>query len=106
MVKWPKLRSCSAGADCRATSDWAPMTKHRWPSPMTPLQAARAAREPEVPLSAQPPPIRRTPAGRSGAQRPWSVRRPSGTAAKSGRSAYTPAMTPIARSSAPSERAR
>lgn len=73
---------------------------------MTPLQAASAGREPEVPLSAQPPPIRRTPTGRSGAQRPWSVRRPRGTAAKSGSSAYTPVMTPMACSSAPRERAR
>ncbi len=29
MVKWPKLRSCSCGADWRATRDWAPMTKER-----------------------------------------------------------------------------
>ncbi|CAM5268510.1 hypothetical protein SVIOM74S_09711 [Streptomyces violarus] len=29
MVKWPKLRSCSCGADWRATRDWEPMTKQR-----------------------------------------------------------------------------
>ncbi|WP_445283002.1 recombinase family protein [Streptomyces sp. DSM 118148] len=31
MVKCPKLRPCSCGADCRATSDWAPITKPRCP---------------------------------------------------------------------------
>ncbi|CAM5568673.1 hypothetical protein SALBM311S_02049 [Streptomyces alboniger] len=106
MVKWPKLRSCSCGADWRATSDWAPITKQRWPRPITPLQMAIAHRELAAPLIAQPPDIRTTPTGSRGAQRPWSVRRPSGTAAKSGSSAYTPAMTPIARSSAPNARAR
>ncbi len=106
IVKWPKFRSCSAGADWRATIDWAPMTKQRWPSPMTPLHAASAARDEAVPLSAHPPAMSATPKGSSGAQRPSSVRRPSGTAAKSGSSAYTPAMTPMARSSAPRDRAR
>lgn len=106
MVKWPKLRSWSAGADCRATSDWAPITKQRCPRPMTPLQAASAGSERAPPLSAQPPAMRTTPRGSRGAHRPWSVLRPSGTAAKSGSSAYAPAMTPIARSSAPRDRAR
>lgn len=106
MVKWPKLRSCSCGADWRATSDWEPMTKQRWPSPITPLHRAIVHREPARPLRAQPPDISSTPTGSRGAQRPWSVRRPSGTAAKNGSRAYTPAMTPIARSSAPSARAR
>lgn len=106
MVKWPKLRSCSAGADWRATIDWAPITKQRWPRPMTPLQAAIAVRVSARPLRAHPPAIRTTPSGSSGAHLPWSVRRPSGTAAKSGRSAYTPVITPIARSSAPSASAR
>lgn len=87
MVKWPKLRSWSSGADCRATIDWAPMTKHRCPSPMTPLQAAIATRLFASPLIAQPPAMRTTPTGSSGAHRPWSVRRPSGTAANSGSSA-------------------
>ncbi|SCK56351.1 hypothetical protein YWIDRAFT_03294 [Streptomyces sp. SceaMP-e96] len=84
MVKWPKLRSRSSGALRRATIDWAPMTKQRCPRPITPLQAAIAGREPARPLSAQPPLISATPATSSGAQRPWSVRRPSGTATSSG----------------------
>ncbi len=54
---------------------------------MTPLHRAIAHREPATPLSAQPPAMRTTPTGSSGAQRPWSVRRPSGTAANSGSSA-------------------
>ncbi len=87
MVKCPKLRSCSCGADWRATSDWAPITKQRWPSPITPLHRAIAHSEPASPLSAQPAAMRTTPAGSRGAQRPWSVRRPSGTAANSGSSA-------------------
>ncbi len=106
MVKWPKLRSCSCGSDCRATRDWEPMTKQRWPSPITPLHRAIAHREFATPLSAQPPEMSTTPTGSRGAQRPWSVRRPRGTAANSGSSAYTPAITPTARSSAPSARAR
>ena len=31
MVKWPKLRSWSCGADWRATIDWAPITKAEVP---------------------------------------------------------------------------
>lgn len=84
MVKWPKLRSCSSGALWRATMDWAPMTNDRWPSPITPLHAAIAGSDPAVPLNAQPVAMRATPMGSSGAHRPWSVRRPSGTAANSG----------------------
>lgn len=87
MVKCPKLRSCSWGADWRATSDCAPITKHRCPRPITPLHSAMVHSDPATPLSAQPAEISTTPVGSSGAQRPWSVRRPSGTAANSGSSA-------------------
>lgn len=84
MVKWPKLRSWSSGALWRATRDWAPITKDRCPRPITPLQMAISSSDPARPLSAQPAAISTTPMGSSGAQRPWSVRRPSGTAANSG----------------------
>ena len=85
MVKWPKLRSCScggglAGDERLGADDEAEVAEAHHPAP----RGHRRRGSRRVPLSAQPPAIRTTPTGSRGAHRPWSVRRPSGTAANSG----------------------